>query len=329
MKKIMSSVAAFFITSFVFAQAPNKMSYQAVIRNSANAIVSQSPIGMRISILQTSMSGNAVYVETHNASTNSNGLVSIEIGGGTVVSGGFSAIDWANGPYFIKTETDPLGGTSYSITGTSQMLSVPYALYAANSGNSTPGPQGPAGPQGPQGIQGAQGIQGVGCLTHYIGEIFGGGVVFHVWKDTAGVEHGLIVATTQVFQQEWSNIHFNLIGTTASSSWDGLNNSIAIANQPGHVGSAAKIALDLLSGGKSDWYLPAIDEINLLFDHRYHINKTLATIPGADLLSLAAQYWTSTELSPTSAYMFYSGNLSSGFSSKDNTWMMVRAIRSF
>lgn len=118
------------LTAFVFAQSPNKMSYQAVIRNNSNVLVTSSTVGMRISILQTSPSGTAVYVETQSPTTNANGLVSIEIGGGTVVSGNFANINWANGPYFVKTETDPAGGTSYSITGTSQLLSVPYALHA-------------------------------------------------------------------------------------------------------------------------------------------------------------------------------------------------------
>jgi len=82
--------------------------------------------------LQGTSSGTAVYVETQTPTTNTNGLVSLEIGAGAGVSGNFTTIDWANGPYFIKTETDPTGGTSYSITGISQLLSVPYALHADN-----------------------------------------------------------------------------------------------------------------------------------------------------------------------------------------------------
>ena len=166
MKKIYSIIAGLFLVTCVLAQAPNKMSYQAIIRNTSNTLVGNSAVGMRISILQTSVSGTAVYVETQTPTTNANGLASIEIGGGTVVSGNFTTIDWANGPYFIKTETDPAGGTNYTITGTSQLLSVPYAMYAANSGSSIPGPQGPqgltgaAGPQGPQGLTGATGPQG-------------------------------------------------------------------------------------------------------------------------------------------------------------------------
>lgn len=113
-----------------WAQAPEKMTYQAVIRNASNSLVSNATIGMQVSILQSSPTGVASYIETHTATSNANGLVTIEIGNGTPVAGSFSGIDWSNGPYYIKTETDPNGGTTYSITGTSQLLSVPYALFA-------------------------------------------------------------------------------------------------------------------------------------------------------------------------------------------------------
>ena len=146
-------------------QVPEKMSYQAVVRNTTNNLVTNQPVGMQISILQGSATGTAVYVETQTPTSNANGLVSLEIGGGSVVSGNMATINWANGPYFIKTETDPTGGSSYTITGTSQLLSAPYALYAKTSGSSTPGPQGPAGPQGPIGLTGATGPQGPIGLT--------------------------------------------------------------------------------------------------------------------------------------------------------------------
>jgi len=132
MKKIITICAAILMTASVSAQAPDKMSYQAVVRNGSNALVTSTAVGMKISILQGTSSGTAVYVETQTPTTNTNGLVSLEIGAGTVVSGNFTTINWANGPYFIKTETDPTGGTSYSITGISQLLSVPYALHADN-----------------------------------------------------------------------------------------------------------------------------------------------------------------------------------------------------
>ncbi len=128
------------------AQAPQKMSYQAVIRDANNALVANSQVGIKIWIHQGSIFGPAVYVETQTPITNVNGLATIEIGTGTVVNGAFSTIDWSTGQYHIKVETDPSGGNNYTITGTSQLLSVPYALYAEQSG--TPGTPGPAGPQG-------------------------------------------------------------------------------------------------------------------------------------------------------------------------------------
>lgn len=134
MKKLLLIFLTVFITVGVLAQTPQKMSYQAVIRDINNVLVANAPIGMQVSILQGSASGTPVYVETHTPTTNINGLATVEIGSGTVVSGSFANIDWSAGPYFIKTETDPAGGSNYSVTGTSQLLSVPYALYAEKTG---------------------------------------------------------------------------------------------------------------------------------------------------------------------------------------------------
>ena len=127
-----TAVVALLLTLSSFAQAPEKMSYQAVIRGANNALVTNQQVGMQISILQGS---TAVYEETQTPTSNTNGLVSLEIGTGTVISGSFAAIDWSADTYFIKTETDPTGGTNYTITGTSQLLSVPFALYATTSGD--------------------------------------------------------------------------------------------------------------------------------------------------------------------------------------------------
>ncbi len=129
MKNLCSILLAMSLSISVFTQAPQKMSYQAVIRNSSNQLVTNQTIGMKISILQGAANSTAVYSETQTPTTNANGLVSIEIGGGD----GFDLIDWANGPYFIKTETDPEGLTNYTISGISELLSVPYALFSANS----------------------------------------------------------------------------------------------------------------------------------------------------------------------------------------------------
>jgi hypothetical protein len=136
MKRIFTILLSLLLTLNAFAQSPEKMSYQAVIRDSDGSLITNTQIGMRISILQGSVDGSPVYTETQSATTNANGLVSIEIGSGTTTDD-FSGIDWANGPYFLKTETDPAGGTSYTITGTSQLLSVPYALHAKTADSFT------------------------------------------------------------------------------------------------------------------------------------------------------------------------------------------------
>ncbi|MCX6230313.1 MAG: hypothetical protein NTZ33_02100 [Bacteroidetes bacterium] len=137
MKKIFIILVALLATLVVFAQSPQKMSYQAVIRNSANNLVTSHAVGMRVSIIQGSVTGTEVYKEIYNPNpqTNANGLLTIEIGSGIPLTGSFATINWANAPYFIKTETDPTGGTNYTITGTSQLLSVPYALYAKTAEN--------------------------------------------------------------------------------------------------------------------------------------------------------------------------------------------------
>ena len=117
------------------AQAPEKFTYQAVVRNASNSMVANAPVGVRVSILQGGVNGTLVYMETQTSVTNANGLITLQIGGGNVQQGAFADIDWANGSYFLKTETDPNGGTNYSITSTQQMLSVPYALYSKEAGN--------------------------------------------------------------------------------------------------------------------------------------------------------------------------------------------------
>ena len=148
LKQSILMLSFLFSVGFAFSQAPEKLSYQSVIRRTNNDLVVNQNVRVKISILQGTISGMAVYVEDHTTSTNSNGLVSLSIGGGNVISGTFSAINWENGPYFVKMEADPTGGTNYTVSGTSQLLSVPYALYAKTSGSSTPGPQGATGADG-------------------------------------------------------------------------------------------------------------------------------------------------------------------------------------
>lgn len=120
------------------AQSPDKISYQSVIRNSQGKLVQSSGVTVKISILQGSASGTPVYVEIHNTSTNVNGLVTLYIGEG-ITTGELSSIDWSQGPFYMKTETDPAGGSNFTVTGITQIVSVPYSLYSEKSGDSFSG----------------------------------------------------------------------------------------------------------------------------------------------------------------------------------------------
>jgi hypothetical protein len=155
----------------IFSQSPEKMGYQAIIR-SQNNLITNTNISIRVIIRQSTITGTIVYEEIHSSSTNKNGLVSLEIGGGTLVSGTFVGIVWSEGPYFIETKfsTD---NVNYNTISNTQFLSVPYALYAKTAekllGGIPVGPQGdkgdpgltgPPGSRGDPGLQGIQGIQG-------------------------------------------------------------------------------------------------------------------------------------------------------------------------
>jgi hypothetical protein len=119
----------------ISAQTPSAFKYQAVVRDNAGQIIINKSVGFRISILQTSATGSAVYSEKHVAQTNAFGLVNLEIGNGTKLSGTFSTIDWGTGSYFVKIELDASNNGAFSEMGTSQLLAVPYSMYAGKAGN--------------------------------------------------------------------------------------------------------------------------------------------------------------------------------------------------
>ncbi len=121
--------------------APQKMSYQAVVRSISNQLLVNTLVGMKISVLEGGATGTAVYVETQTPTTNANGLATLQIGNGSIVSGSFQTISWGTSSKFIKTEIDPSGGTNYSITGTSELLSVPYALFSLTSATALSNPE--------------------------------------------------------------------------------------------------------------------------------------------------------------------------------------------
>ncbi|KSA15228.1 hypothetical protein [Maribacter dokdonensis] len=128
--KIVIALYFIFLCAGVFAQGPEKMSYQAVVRNIDGSILAVSQVGLKIGVIQGSTNGERVYEEVHNQITNENGLVSLQIGSGDVTFGDFSEIDWYNGSFFLETKMDLEGGSNYTLTGLTELLSVPYALHS-------------------------------------------------------------------------------------------------------------------------------------------------------------------------------------------------------
>jgi hypothetical protein len=300
------------ITLFTSVHAqipPNAFNYSAVARNASGDPIATSTIGIQITILKTSPTGASQYMENHFVNTDAFGLFNLVIGAGAVQSGNMATIDWSNDNYYLKVGMDANGGSSFVTMGTTQLLSVPYALYAKSAGS-------------------VSGNSGGGNFTHYIGEEFGGGVIFHLWKDAQGQEHGLIVDKVDLSTaQEWSNVYDIAIGPAAQSSWDGLSNSNAIVNQPGHTGSAAALCLNSTNGGQTDWFLPSIDQWRLLWQARFNVNKSLSAIAGATELPNYSDYWSSSE---AWVFSFSYGYVMNYFDYLYNGYLFsVRAIRAF
>lgn len=283
-----------FITLLSFGQAPNAFKYQAVVRNAGGTIITNQSIGLRITLFQGSPTGTAIYTETFSPTTNSYGLVNIEIGTGATTDD-FSIIDWANGPYFIETAVDLSGGTSYAIMGTSQLLSVPYALHSKS----------------------AETVTNLPAEEFYLGQDTLGGIVFYIYRNELGDQHGLIVSKTEGVEV-WQTV-YSLTG--ADRTWDGEYNTSVMTNSP---------AKDWVTNNfPVEWYLPSVDELNILFNNRFHVNSALYNL-GETLLANTGTYWSSQESTTNNGWFFYfaQGYANATANSKGDP-RNVRAVRKF
>jgi hypothetical protein len=282
MKHLLLGLFALIVVNTAFSQSPLQFKYQAVLRDaSGNIIVSQAKTVI-VDILQDSPTGTNVFTETHNVTTTAQGVINLNIG--SVNTTGIAAINWATNTFYIKITVDGI------VMGTSQLLSVPYALYAKTSG-------------------------GIGGF-HYLGEEYLGGIIFHLYIGSDGIQHGLIVSKTEG-TGTWSGS--TLVG--ADRTEDGAYN---MTKMPTGAGTAHTWVETLGAG----WYLPSIDELSLLWYSRYFVNKT-ARANGYTLLSISAGYWSSTENDATYAFYldFSNGGL---YTYPDKTGThAVRGIRSF
>lgn len=159
-KFLLFTLTLLYTCTAIYAGVASGFNYQAVVRDASGNIIQNQPVSMRFTIRDSTPAGAIVFQQTDTVIPNSFGIITVIVGGGTIVTGTLDGVDWGNNNKFMQVEADLTGGTSYTDMGTTQIMSVPLAMYAATSGSSTPGPQGPAGPVGPQGPAGADGAPG-------------------------------------------------------------------------------------------------------------------------------------------------------------------------
>lgn len=311
----------------LYSQAPEGFNYSAVVRDNTGTPLLNQSVSFRFSIIRGNVAGTVVYSETHNSMTDQFGQVTLIIGNGNVIAGVFADIDWGNDAYFLKVELDRDGGSSFVEMGISQFLSVPYALYAKTAGTG-------GGGSGGSNIAAGNNISITGSGTaedpyvisekaHFVGEYYGGGIVFYVYDNG---RHGLIASLAD---QDPAIQWYNGVKRYTNTTGDGINAGemntmliIALQTDDEPLGNfAAKVCADYsvsVDGiNYGDWYLPSKYELAILF-----LNKDLVGNFNSDY------YWSSTEFSSISAWCqdFNSGVVTNTVKSFP---FGVRAVRAF
>lgn len=361
MKKIYTLFVALIFAGCLMAQTPQSFKYQAVARDAGGDVVADQAVGMQISILHGSTSGTAVYVETFTPTTNEFGLINLNIGAGTVISGDLTTINWSADTYFLKIEMDLTGGTTYVEYGTSQLLSVPYALHAKTAANTFSGNYSDLTGT-PLNVSTFTNDAGYLTSITETDPVFGSSVASGItgtdttnWNNKqdlliagTGVDitNNVISATCDFFLGQdtlGGIVYYIYIGnggeqhglivskTEGTANWQNTGVEVGASrsedgayNTNLMTNSAAKNWVTALGTG---WYLPSIDELSILWHNRFHANKALRA-GSYTLLSWGAYYWSSTEINVAEAFSFMFSNGTSTYHDK-TAWCAVRAVRVF
>jgi hypothetical protein len=288
-KLLLNAVFVCMLVTTSFSQVPQLINFEAVVRDSIGNSIPYTFVKMRLSIMDSTY-GNPVYSEIDTGTTKLRGLFSTYIGAGQVVTGNFKSINWSTGKKYLLVETALGNSTTFLNLGLTQLVSVPYALYADSAGKSI-------------------------YPKHLVGDHYGGGIIF--WADSLG-QHGLIADTVDLDTGiVWNNGSYMFANASRNGRMAGKYNTERIIIKQGIGQYAAQLCADYQGGGFSDWYLPSVNELNLLYQQQ--------TIVGGFTTDV---YWSSGELSNQQAtgISFNGGSFTP--SDKANTHR-VRAIRAF
>ena len=280
--------------------------YNTLVMSNSKILLKNTLLGIKVSIHKGSEKGEIIYAEIQQAKANVKGNLQIEIGVSYVVHGKYSNFDPTGGPYFIRLDIDPKGGTEYNIN-----ITRPFV-------NSAKGIQ--------TNFKFAMGNKVI--QKRYVGEIWGGGIIFHLNKDSLGNDHGLIASLHDLSKNaRWGLNGIDFFGFKNASV--GKDNTKAMMTNGAEPGTAAYLCNKYSHDGFKDWYLPAIKEMIMLYEVRGLIDDILDKDKSDKTKGLEnKQYWTSTGYSASTSWFFsfYNGGATNY---GKNFVFNVRAIRAF
>jgi len=327
MKKLILSICVFMLLAYtVIGQAPNAFKYQAIARTIGGGIIANQNIALRISLLQGSPTGSSVYCETHNVTSNGFGMMNLEIGNGLYVSGNFANIDWGSNSYYVKIEMDENGGTNYLPIGTSQLLSVPYALYSGNTGDTT------MWKKNSSSIFYNTGKVGIGTTNPTAN--------LHVYSPNSSTLNNVLSEFSPILSSNTSNnfvSHYNQFNANSTYNFSGqqyglVNRIFAQSGQSGSINKAIVSTNDFYnygSGSVNDAYCSYFSILNSstgVITNAYGLSIVMANTAGGSITngygiyipSINATNKWSIYASAATAPSYFAGNIGVGTSSPNS-----------